>query len=444
MIFLSGNTFVKVFDRLYLAVIEACFDKSAYFCKQINYQTNMKPKILDVTKDVKWIGVLDRDLVTFDVVMETKYGTTYNSYFINAEKKTIIETTKENFWDEYLEKIKELTKPEDIEYIVMNHTEPDHSGNLKNLLRIATNATVVGTGNAIRYLKELMGMDFKHLIVKDGHTLDLGNKTLQFISAPNLHWPDTMYTYLEEDKALFTCDSFGAHFCDDAMYEEKIVRRDEYDYSFKYYFDVILKPYSKFMLKAIEKIKDLDIEAVATGHGPLLRENWKKYVELSRQYSEEAMKQPDKPRVFIPYVSAYQKTGEVANLIAKGIREAGDIDVEVMDIEMTSIGDLEERITHASAYIVGSPTINQNILLPIYKCFALINPIRDKGKLAAAFGSYGWSGEARQMIKTNLENLKLKVFDDGMFVKFSASAEDTERAVEFGKSFAKQLLANNN
>lgn len=404
----------------------------------------MDTKILDVSKDVKWIGVMDPDLVTFDVVMETKYGTTYNSYFIDAEKKTIIETTKEKFWEDYLVKIDELCNPEEIEYIVLNHTEPDHSGNLKNMLRVAPNATVIGTGNAIRYLKDLMGMDFPHQVVKNGDTLDLGNKTLRFISAPNLHWPDTMYTYLEEDQVLFTCDSFGAHFCDEKMFDDKIERIEEYEYSFRYYFDVILKPYSKFMLKAIDKIRDLDIKVIATGHGPILRKNWKKYVDLSEHYASEAMSEPDKPRVFIPYVSAYQKTGMIADMIAEGIRQQGDIEVDVVDIEMSPLGELEEKITNASAYIIGSPTINQNILLPVYKCFALINPIRDKGKLAAAFGSYGWSGEARQMIKSNLENLKLKVFDEGMFVKFTPSSEESGQAMEFGKAFARELLAHNN
>lgn len=404
----------------------------------------MTNKVLDVTRDVKWIGVPDPDLVTFDVVMETKYGTTYNSYFINAEKKTIIETTKEKFWDEYLAKIKQVCNPADIEYIIMNHTEPDHSGNLKKLLGIAPKATVVGTGNAIRYLKDLMSMDFPHMIVKDGQTLDLGNKTIQFISAPNLHWPDTMYSYLKEDKVLFTCDSFGAHYCDEAMYEEKISDREAYEYSFKYYFDVILKPYSKFMLKAIEKIDGLEIEALATGHGPLLGKNWKKYVGISKMYAEEAIAVPPRPRVYIPYVSAYQKTGIIAKLIAEGIKQAGEIDVEVSDIEMTPIGELEEKITHASAYVIGSPTINQNILLPIYKCFALINPIRDKGKLAGTFGSYGWSGEARELIKSNLENLKLKVFDEGVFVKFSPNSDDTQKAIEYGRAFGAALLAQQN
>jgi flavorubredoxin len=400
-------------------------------------------KILEITKDVKWIGVTDPGLVTFDVVMETKFGTTYNSYFIDADRKTIIETTKEKCWESYLNKIEQVCNPAEIEYIILNHTEPDHSGNLKNLLRVAPNAIVVGTGNAIRYLKDIMGTDFPNIVVKDGHTLDLGNKTLQFISAPNLHWPDTMYTYLKEDKLLFTCDSFGAHFSSEIIFEDEIENIQEYHEAFKYYFDVIMKPFSKFMLKAIEKIEQLDFNCICTGHGPILRTNWKKYVELTREYSLDALKLPARPMVFIPYVSAYHKTGLVAEMIAEGIREAGDIDVEVCDIEMTPMGELEQKITHASAYIIGSPTINQNILFPIYKCFALINPIRDKGKLAAAFGSYGWSGEARKIIKTNLENLKLKVFEDDIFVKFTPNEEETLQAVNLGKAFGKELLQNN-
>ncbi len=409
-----------------------------------NNLTDMKNKVIDISEDVKWIGIIDPDLVTFDVVMETRYGTTYNSFYINADKKTIVDATKEEFWEDYLQKIHKVCNPEEIDYIVVNHTEPDHTGNVKNLLRLAPRATVVGTGNAIRYLHDLMGVNFNYLVVRDGHTLSLGNKTLRFISAPNLHWPDTMFTYVEEEKILFSCDSFGAHFSGNELFEDEVERRDEYEEAFKYYYDVILKPYSKFMLKAIGKIDDLDIETICTGHGPILRKNWKKIVDKSKELSERALARPTRPRVFIPYVSAYQKTGIIARLIAEGIQQAGDIDVDVCDIEMLPMGELEEKITRASAYIIGSPTINQNILLPIYKCFALINPIRDKGKPAAAFGSFGWSGEAKKLITDNLINLKLKLFDEGMFVKFTPDKEDSEAALAFGKAFGAELISYNN
>jgi flavorubredoxin len=393
--------------------------------------------IVEVTKDVQWIGILDYDIVTFDVVMETKYGTTYNSYFIDADKKTIIDTSKEKFWEEYHKKILAVTDPNEIEYIVVNHTEPDHSGNLRNLLKIAPNARVVGSTNAIRYLKDMIGPDFPHEVVKHGQSLDLGNKTLQFIGAPNLHWPDSIYTYLKEDQLLFTCDSFGCHFCHEEMFDDRV---GNFDDAFKYYFHVILKPFSKFMLKAIERIEPLDIQMICPGHGPILRSEWKKYVEISRQYSLDAVEYPEKKRVFIPYVSAYHKTGGIAEKIAEGIRATGDIEVVVQDIETTSLGELDEQIARSSAIIVGSPTINQNILLPIYKLFALINPLRDKGKLAGAFGSYGWSGENKQMIETNLKNLKLNLLEEGIFVKFTPDAEDEEKCLQFGRIFGNALL----
>jgi len=396
-----------------------------------------KAHVINVSESVKWIGILDYDIVTFDVVMETKYGTTYNSYFIDADKKTIVETSKEKYWGTYEQKIRAVVNPEEIEYIVLNHTEPDHSGNVRNLLNIAPNATVVASGNAIRYLKDMIGPEFPHMVIKHGQTLDLGNKTLQFVGAPNLHWPDSMFTYLKEENILFTCDAFGCHFCHEEMFDDKV---GNFDDAFEYYFDVILKPFGKFMLKAIERIKDLEIDIICPGHGPMLRKDWKKWVEVSRQYSEESLKRPKNPQVYIPYVSAYHKTGLIAEKIAEGVKLAGDIDVEIMDIETTPLGEVDEKIGRSSGILVGSPTINQNILLPIYKLFAVVNPLRDKGKLAAAFGSYGWSGENKDLIEANLKNLKLKIFDEGIFVKFSPNAEDEQMCIEYGKAFGEEIL----
>lgn len=393
-------------------------------------------KILEVKKDVKWIGVLDPDLVTFDVVMETKYGTTYNSYFIDADKKTIIETSKETKKDIYIEKIKQVVNPEEIEYIILDHTEPDHSGNLKHLLKLAPNATVVGSKSAINFLKHIVNDEFKSLVVKDGDTLDLGNKTLKFISAPFLHWPDSMYTYLEEDKLLFTCDSFGCHYCDERMFDDLV---DNFDDAFKYYFDVILKPFSNYMLQAIDKIKDLDIDVICPGHGPILRSNWRKYVEMSKSFSRHVTKK-EKERVLIPYVSAYGNTGKMAEWISEGIKKAGDIEVEVLDIEDIDLFELEEKIEESTAFIVGSPTINQNIVLPIYKFFALLNPMTNRGKKGAAFGSYGWSGEGIGMIEDNLKNHKVKLIQPGLKIEFVPSEEAHEKCLEYGKEFGEKLL----
>lgn len=396
-----------------------------------------KKEALAVKKDVHWVGVLDYDIVTFDVVMETKFGTTYNAYFIDADKKTVIETVKEKFWPAYEAKLRSLMDPSEIEFIIMNHTEPDHSGCVGKLLELAPKAKIVGTGNAIRYLNDLLNRPFESIQVKDGHELDLGNKTLKFIGAPNLHWPDSMYTYLVEDKLLFTCDSFGAHYADDRMFDDLV---DNWDESFDYYFDVILRPFSKFMLKAIDKIENFEIDAICTGHGPILRTNWKRYVERSRKFAEEELSRKKTERVYIPYVSAYQKTEKLAEAIARGINSVNGAEAVTMDIEHTPLGDIDSQVALANGLIVGCPTINQNILLPIYRLFAVVNPLRDKGKFAGGFGSYGWSGEGMKLIRANLENLKLKYTETDMFIKFSPDEDELKRAETYGRHFAEQML----
>jgi NADH oxidase (H2O-forming) len=400
----------------------------------------MKNYTVKISDCVHWIGILDRDLVTFDVVMETKYGTTYNSYLIDADKKTIIDTCKEKYKDDYINKIKQLADPSDIEYIIVNHTEPDHSGSLQHLLKLAPKAQVLGSRQAINYLNEMIGEPFNNAVIKEGDVVDLGNKKLRVISAPNLHWPDSIYTYLEEEKILFTCDSFGAHFCDERLFDDLV--GDYYD-SFKYYFDVILKPFSKFLLQAIEKIKPLDITAICPGHGPILRTHWKTIVETSGKLAKEYMAQSENnpKNILIAFVSAYGYTRQIAEAIVEGIMEAGQFNIDFVDVEHILAGDLEEKIIRSHAILVGSPTINQNTLLPIYKMFALINPIRDKGKPAAAFGSYGWSGEAVKIIENQLRILKLNVLQEGIAARFCPNETETESIRQFGFNFASKLTA---
>ena len=396
-------------------------------------------RIIEISDSVKWIGILDYDIRTFDIVMQTDHGTTYNSYFINAERKALVEVAKEKFKETYFNKLQSVTNPAEIKYIILDHTEPDHSGSLKDLLKMAPSATVVGSGNAIRYIEDIINIPFKSLVVKDGDTLDLGNKTLKFIAAPNLHWPDSIYTWLEEDRILFTCDSFGAHYC---TYEMTDDLTEDYLDTFKYYFNVILKPFSRFMVKAIEKIRPLDIRIICPGHGPVLSNNWKKIVDLTEEYANEYLKNTgsgSQNRILVAYVSAYGFTKTAAEQVASGIREIMDSEIDIIDIENISPEDLDARIISASAILVGSPTINQNTLLPVYKLFALINPIRDKGKLAGAFGSFGWSGEAAKIILENLRNLKLKIFEENATFKFYPGGSKQEMLKEYGKKFALKL-----
>ena len=397
--------------------------------------------IVDITQDVKWIGVLDYDIVTFDIVMNTEYGTTYNSYFINAEKKTIIEAAKDKFSDVHIDKIKSVTDPSEIAFIVLDHTEPDHSGDTGKLLDLAPDAVVVGTGSAIKYLSDIMNRPFKSLIVKDGDTLDLGNKTLEFISAPNLHWPDTMFTYLVEDRILFTCDVFGAHYCLPEMINDF---SEDYFNSFKYYFDVILKPFSRFVLRALEKIRHLEIDAICPGHGPIHTENLMEIISITGEYARkylDLISAKDIKNVLIAYVSAYGFTRMMAEHIAEGINEVKNMNVRLVDIENMPIGDIESELVKADAILVGSPTINQNTLLPVYKLFSVVNPLRDKQKVAGAFGSFGWSGEGPRIITENLRSLKLNIFEDAVIHKFAPGDGKSDALRDYGKRFAEYVSA---
>ncbi|MCK5839141.1 MAG: FprA family A-type flavoprotein [Bacteroidales bacterium] len=398
----------------------------------------MDEKIISVNNTVTWVGVLDYDIKTFDVVMETEFGTTYNSYFINADKKAVVETVKEKFWPVYEQKLRQVCNPAEIEYIIVNHTEPDHTGSIMYLLKLAPKAKIVGSGNAIRYLKDLVNEDFEFIIVKDGDELDLGSQKIQFISAPNLHWPDTIYSYLPSEKLLFTCDSFGAHFCHPEMIDDKV---GNYDEAFKYYFDVILKPFSKFFLKAIAKISALDIKAILPGHGPMLLNDWEKYVNWSKTMAEDFLKNPAPEKVLVAYVSAYQKTANLAKAIAEGINKNNKCIANLVDIENLSLGELDQLLTESSGVVIGCPTINQNVLLPVYKLFAAVNPIRDKKKPAGAFGSFGWSGESMKILGSALEALKFDFVGDGTFVKFSPSEDDLAFANQYGQHIADKVIS---
>ncbi len=393
-------------------------------------------RVFPVSKDVSWIGVLDYDIVTFDIVMQTDYGTTYNSYFINAEKKTIIEGVKNKFRNVQISKLKTLTDISEIEYIILDHTEPDHSGNVSDILELAPGATVVGSGNAIRYLGDMINRPFRSLIVKDGDILDLGNKNLKFFSAPNLHWPDSMFTYLVEDKILFTCDFFGAHYC---SYEMKTDFSDDYLAAYKYYFDVIIRPFSRFAEKALDKIGNLEIKAICPGHGTIHTGNIGDIISLTDRYVKSYLDLTgpgDKKKILIFYVTAYGYTRLMGERIAEGIREVEGVKVELMDIEEMPPGDLESELIQADAILIGSPTINQNTLLPVYRLFSVINPLRDKLKVAGSFGSYGWSGEAPRIINDTLRNLKFKVYEESAVCKFYPGVEKSALLVDFGRRFA--------
>ena len=396
-----------------------------------------------ITEDLFWVGALDPNLKIFDIIMETKFGTSYNSYLLRgSEGIALFETVKEKFFDEHLEKIRSVINLEDINYVVVNHTEPDHAGSVEKILEYAPNATVVGSNLAIKYLTEIINKPFKNKVVKDGETLSLGNKTLKFISAPQLHWPDTMYTYVIEDETLITCDSFGAHYCDERVLKSAIEdsKEDDYIEAYNYYFRMIMGPFKPFVLKALDKIKDLDLKFICPGHGLVLdNNNIEKYMNLYKEWCQSVKRK--KQSIVIPYVSAYGYTEEIAQEIKKGIESSNfDVDILMYNLVTADMNEVLSEINQCSGLLLGSPTLLSDTLPQIWTILTSLNPVIHKGLSASCFGSYGWSGEALKNINERYKQLKLNVFSEPLGIIFKPSENNLKDAYNFGLDFAKKVL----
>ena len=375
--------------------------------------------------------------------METKFGTSYNSYLLKgSDGIALFETVKEKFFDEHLDKIRSIVNLEDINYVVVNHTEPDHAGSVEKILEYAPNATVVGSTLAIKYLSEIINKPFKSKVVKDGETLSLGNKTLKFISAPQLHWPDTMYTYVIEDETLITCDSFGAHYCDERVLKSAIEdsKEDDYIEAYNYYFRMIMGPFKPFMLKALDKIKDLNLKYICPGHGLVLdHTNIEKFVNLYREWCQPTKR--EKQSIVIPYVTAYGYTEEIAKEIKRGIEASNfDVDILMYNLVTADMNEVLNEINQCSGLLLGSPTLLSDTLPQIWTILSSLNPVIHKGLPASCFGSYGWSGEALKNINERYKQLKFNVVCEPLGIVFRPSEENLKSAYDFGLEFANKVL----
>jgi flavorubredoxin len=392
---------------------------------------------LPVADGVQWIGVPDPGLEIFDVIMPTKWGTTYNSYLVEGtQKKAIVETVKEKFGPEYLAVLAKTVDLNKIDYIILNHTEPDHSGALPEFLKAMPNATVVCSKFAHGLLKEILNADFPAQTVRDGDSLDLGGKTLQFISAPFLHWPDSMFTYLVEDQVLFSGDVFGCHFYHSAMYDDLV---GDFSEAFRYYFDTIMSPFREHMLTAINKIRDLGIKVICTAHGPILRTNPRRYIAQMEAWAQTVHHKNSPPQVFIGYVSAYGNTRKLAEAIGEGAQAAG-AQVILRDVSENDLAQCVGEAESSEAIVIGSPTFNKDAVKPVWDVLSLLSMFKVKGKLGGVFGSYGWSGEAPGLLETRMQQLGIKLPQPALKTKLVPSAQALEDAKAFGQGLANNLL----
>ncbi len=384
-----------------------------------------------------WVGVLDKDLRVFDIIMYTEFGTTYNSYVLKGSKKTaLFESAKAKFFDDYIETVKQITPIEDIEYVIVDHTEPDHAGSIEKLIEINPSIKVVGSATAISFLQHIVNGDFYSIVVDEGDEISLGDKTIRFHSVPSLHWPDTIYSYIVEDEVLVTCDSFGSHYAHEGILRSTVTDYEGYMRATKYYFDNILGPFKQpHMANALRLVReDIKPVMICPGHGPVLdsylEDIYEKYQEWCGETFENKVK-----KVVIPYVSAYGYTAELAEKIAEGIKASGNFEVKMFDLVTDSKETVLGEIAVADGILFGTPTILQEALNPIWDLTINMYPPVHSGKYAAAFGSYGWSGEGVLHITERLKQIGLKVMD-GFRVRLKPSERDLIDAYDFGCGFA--------
>lgn len=391
-----------------------------------------------ITDKIYYVGVKNPDLKVFDVIMHTKYGTSYNAYVIKGSEKTaLVEMVKDGFNKEHMDYVREIVPLESIDYIVMSHTEPDHSGSLEEYLSINPDATVVATRSAHNFLKEIVNKEFNQQVVTDGDSIDLGGVSLEFIMAPNLHWPDTMFTYVKEEKVLITGDMFGCHFAGKGVFDEDFSA--ELIDAQKYYFDVIISPFKDFALNAIDKIKDINYDLICPSHGPVLKYQGHEAVARFKDWAEAITpKQGGKKVVIIAYVSAYGYTKELAELAKEELLSL-DFDARIYEITSYDAAELKSKIDMADALLVGSPTFNRDALPPVWNLLMHFSAFAQKGMPAAAFGSYGWTGEAVKMLQDRMKSLGMKVNTDGFRSRFKPSLKDREGMKTFVHEFAKDI-----
>lgn len=402
----------------------------------MNSQKKENCSIQNIEGNVYYVGMHNPGMRTFDIIMYTGFGTTYNSYLIMEEKNVLIETVHNTYTNEYIQKIEELVPISELDYVILNHTEPDHSGSLAALLDINPNIEVIGTASAIKNLTNIMNRTFQNRVVKSGDFLEIGdNKKLEFVVAPNLHWPDSMFTYFPAEKILFSCDVFGSHYCEQFLFDDQLKRPDRYAKERKNYYDCIFAPFQRFVLAGMEKIKEFEISYVCCSHGPVLRGGIKETMDLYEAWSLESYKS-DEIAVF--YVSAYGYTRRLAQVIER-YYQSNNQKVRMFDLQEANMEEAVQCMHRAKAVFFGSPTINGDALEPLWSLInqSVINLA--KGKPAFVFGSYGWSGEACQFLSDRLRALKYDVYAEGLRVQFNPSKEDEQKLTELLESFSGQF-----
>ena len=393
---------------------------------------------ISVKNKVSWVGKIDWELRKFHGnELSTQRGSTYNSYLIKEDKTVLIDTVWGPFAKEFVRNLSAEVDLKKIDYIIANHGETDHSGTLPELMRKIPDTPIYCTANAVKSLKGQYHEDWDFKVVKTGDRLSVGKKEVVFIEAPMLHWPDTMFSYLTDDNILFSNDAFGQHLASEFLFND-MVDQSELMYEAMKYYANILAPFSVLVEKKIKEILGLNlpIDMICPSHGVMWRKNPKQIIDTYLKWAKNYMED----QITIVYDTMWNGTRVMAEQIAKGIVQSDKtVTVKLINIGHSDKNDAMTEIFKSKAILVGSPTINKGILTAVASLLEELRGLGFKGKKAAAFGCYGWSGESVRLITEHLKSAGFSIVDDGLKLFWNPDDAGSNACVAFGKNFSKTI-----
>jgi flavorubredoxin len=394
----------------------------------------MKP--VEIADKIYDVGVIDWNIRDFHGY-STELGTSYNAFLVFDEKIVLIDSVKKDFAEELIQNISKIVDPGKIDIVISNHTEMDHSGSLPRIMhRIGEDKPVYCSSMGMKNLSRHFPQKLNYKPIKNGETLSIGKRSFTFLETKMLHWPDSMFTYLNEDKILFSSDAFGQHYAgceefDDEADENLIMLHA------KKYFANILLLYAPLILNLVEKVVDMGLEfkMICPDHGILWRKNPNKIIEAYVKWSKQI---PDKKAVVI-YDTMWHSTQLMAEAIAEGIHSQG-VSVKPMKLREFHRSDIMTEVLESKAVIVGSPTLNNGLFPTLADFLTYMKGLRPQNKIGAAFGSYGWSGEAVGLIQKHLEEMQFEIIESGMKHQYVPDSNNLEACREMGRKIGQAVI----
>jgi flavorubredoxin len=393
--------------------------------------------VIQLTKlkeGVYWVGAVDWNIRNFHGYI-THRGTSYNAYLVVDEKIALVDTVKEPFFDEMMARIREIVDPRKIDYLISNHTEPDHSGSIRRTLEVAENAELIASPLGKKGLKRYYGEGLKVTTIKEKPSISLGSKTLQFVAVPMVHWPDSMVTYIPEDRLLLPNDAFGQHLASTKRFDDEVDQGVLMQEAATYYANIVM-PLWMSVSRAFKAVEGLDIDMIAPSHGVIWRGDPGKILSAYQRWVEGRTRQ----KAVIVYDTMWGSTERVAKAIIEGIASEG-VEARIHRLDATHNSDVIADVLEARAVLVGSPTLNNGLFPTVASFLAYMKGLKPRNKIGAAFGSYGWGGGAKRAVEAELKATGVELVENDLDFNYRPEAEELKRAFEFGRLIAEKIKA---